>query len=287
MEYFKYLAPARTDVLKDLKVRFTQAAALNDPFESFPAIVPKNEDWFRTAFAQRIQGEIQERGISNVVARAQYQQNRQREFDQFYAMYSAEDWQLDQVDSVVLMDSVVQGYLSLSATKTNILMWSHYAQNHEGYALGFNAKHEYLNRGVQKVIYSDQRPFLDPTQPKQDASLFYTKSTDWSYEREYRKIQGFVEPIDLPNGNTLLPFPDQVPSVDDPELFKVRLFDFPKEAISSVVFGWRSSDDLQQQVVSHLLRHGLTQIPVFQAIPHSTKYEMKLEELDIVWPGVG
>jgi hypothetical protein len=33
---YKYLHPSRIDVLRDNRIRFTQPAALNDPFESNP-----------------------------------------------------------------------------------------------------------------------------------------------------------------------------------------------------------------------------------------------------------
>ena len=31
---YKYLCPERVDVLQNLRIRFTQVSALNDPFES-------------------------------------------------------------------------------------------------------------------------------------------------------------------------------------------------------------------------------------------------------------
>ncbi|EQM49643.1 hypothetical protein D051_4091 [Vibrio parahaemolyticus VPCR-2010] len=39
-----------------------------------------------------------------------------------------------------MRDALIQGYLSLSKTNKNILMWSHYAQNHEGFVLGFDSE---------------------------------------------------------------------------------------------------------------------------------------------------
>ena len=39
--FYKYLPPARVDVLQDLRIRYTQISALNDPFES-PRGTPQN-----------------------------------------------------------------------------------------------------------------------------------------------------------------------------------------------------------------------------------------------------
>ena len=36
---YKYLCPERVDVLQNLRIRFTQVSALNDPFESFPGVM--------------------------------------------------------------------------------------------------------------------------------------------------------------------------------------------------------------------------------------------------------
>ena len=39
MIVYKYLPPSRIDVLEDSRIRFTQPAALNDPFETFPCFL--------------------------------------------------------------------------------------------------------------------------------------------------------------------------------------------------------------------------------------------------------
>jgi hypothetical protein len=38
MPYYKYVTPDRVDILENLKIRYTQVSALNDPFEAFPAV---------------------------------------------------------------------------------------------------------------------------------------------------------------------------------------------------------------------------------------------------------
>ncbi len=279
MEYFKYLSPDRIDVLENLKIRYTQAHALNDPFESFPGIIQKNKEWYRKTFLKIISDEADEHNFRNDVKRKQYIRARKKDFENFYHCYTDEKWLFEQAQSIVLMDSIVQGYLSLSATNRNTLMWSHYAQNHEGYVIGFDSSHEYFDYGVCKVIYSETRSYLDPTCTGQDASVFYTKSNDWKYEQEYRKSMGFVEPIALENGHSLLPFPDKLPSPTDEVLTEVKLFEFPKECVTSVVLGWRSSEELKGCVVDSIASNGMTDVNIYKAIPHKTKYEMVVERI--------
>lgn len=98
----------------------------------------------------------------------------------------------------------------------NLLMWSHYANNHKGICIGFKThnhnnktifkflpksisddpqvkriKHGFLN--VNKVNYPETRLMPPPINPfnytKQEFIEFmYTKTVDWEYENEYRIV---------------------------------------------------------------------------------------------------
>lgn len=266
-------------MLENLKIRFTQAIALNDPFEVFPAIINKDKDWYMLQFLARIEAEADKIGFRSAVKKKQYIRSRKKDFPNFYRCYTDEKWLIEQAFSIVMLDANVQGYLSLSRTNKNILMWSHYAQNHEGFVIGFDASHSYFDLGMTEIKYSDQRPYLNPLQGRQDASLFYTKSTDWAYEQEIRKSMIFVEPISLENGNSFLPYPDELPAHTDEVYQKIRLFDYPKDAISSIIFGWKSTDELKQSVIQTLEKHGLSSLKIMQAIPHPRKYEMMIKNM--------
>jgi len=72
------------------------------------------------------------------------------------------------------------GIFSLSKSKNNLLMWSHYADSHKGYCIGFD--HEMLlniSGSLGSVIYSNLFPKLSLF-PKSDAldflKLLRTKS---------------------------------------------------------------------------------------------------------------
>lgn len=263
-------------MLEGLKVRYTQASALNDPFESLPAIVQKDMKWYKRQHMKRIENDANQYIFRNKVKRKQYIRSRKQEFDDFYRCYTDEKWLFEQSQEVVRLDSAVQGYLSLSSTNRSTLMWSHYAQNHEGFVVGFDGEHEYFEYGVVNVDYKDQRPYLDPTQSRQDASLFYTKSTDWRYEQEYRKSMAFIESVKLGNGNSMLPFPDEAPREGDECLKVVRLYDYPKECVSSIIVGWKSPPKLLSDIKMIIKDHQMYEVKLFRAIPHKFKYEMEI-----------
>lgn len=93
---------------------------------------------------------------------------------------------------------------SFSETQRNLLMWSHYASQHKGICIGYDAEmllaesdyHELKKVNYDTTIFEpellndleklndifspDFKPFLD--------RLVTTKSNDWSYEKEHRYI---------------------------------------------------------------------------------------------------
>lgn len=99
-----------------------------------------------------------------------------------------------------------------SARNDSILMWSHYADSHTGVCLEFEEDRKFF----KKVLYSDDKHYFElydissiclahhftktpmTFQEEQYADKmlkpFYTKSTDWSYEKEIRCVLSNDEP---------------------------------------------------------------------------------------------
>ena len=85
------------------------------------------------------------------------------------------------------------GILSMSKNKKNILMWSHYSNNHKGLCFGFDTD-LYNDEDITKsnVSYSeddkyDLISFINT--PDGDAKrMFTTKSLHWKYEEEIRLL---------------------------------------------------------------------------------------------------
>ena len=76
---------------------------------------------------------------------------------------------------------------SFSTDLTEILLWSHYAEEHKGIAIEFEP-HKDLN----EINYSDSLPtFTDKMLTAEEIHL--TKLKRWAYEREYRYITKNME----------------------------------------------------------------------------------------------
>lgn len=75
------------------------------------------------------------------------------------------------------------GMLCFSKHWHNPVLWSHYADRHQGICLGFDIDRQRVNR----VVYKRQRLHLalQPSQ-KDVEQLLYTKFVDWQYEEECR-----------------------------------------------------------------------------------------------------
>ena len=80
---------------------------------------------------------------------------------------------------------------SLSEKNDDLLMWSHYSQEHKGFCLEFDASVEdTLFWSAMKVTYTNEYPEVDITrltQPEEFRKLLLTKATCWKYEEERRK----------------------------------------------------------------------------------------------------
>ncbi|MBP4052016.1 DUF2971 domain-containing protein [Chromobacterium violaceum] len=86
------------------------------------------------------------------------------------------------------------GIFCFTTNAENILMWSHYAFNHQGICLEFDLVEElHLSHLLFKVIYDNTRPQINPMieVKSNDFDLnLLRKAESWKYEDEWRLIAG-------------------------------------------------------------------------------------------------
>jgi hypothetical protein len=87
------------------------------------------------------------------------------------------------------------GVLCFSATPSEILMWSHYANNHKGFCVEYDCSEgSHLRRIARPVSYSETIPSLslanlpDGAESKFLDVCIFTKAKQWEYEQEWRVI---------------------------------------------------------------------------------------------------
>lgn len=106
------------------------------------------------------------------------------------------------------------GVLSLCEDYRNILMWSHYADEHRGICIEFERTNSnFLGDSdmTKPVKYLKSYPkiraidFMTPSSVSINQKMLWTKSNDWEYEREWRMISEI--------GNKIFPIPAKITSI--------------------------------------------------------------------------
>jgi hypothetical protein len=232
MIVYKYLHPDRLDVLSNGCIRFTQPAVLNDPFETLPAF---------TAFRDRQLKEIAP--------------DFSRRMEVFETLGIKTDDLLNSLFDSVYDKVVAQlfsqhfGILSLSRCRDNILMWSHYADSHRGFVIGFDSENKFFapsngkaNGGLRDVKYSKKRPMLPADgldslntdgMNTWNENILFTKSEDWAYEQEMRILASPSSADHRMPGNNG---------------WDVCLYSFDSHAIKEIIVGSRASVETQNKL---------------------------------------
>jgi hypothetical protein len=151
------------------------------------------------------------------------------------------------------------GVLCLTEVPDDILMWSHYADGHRGLAFQFDkARLEGAFNYCKEVDYRNNiielKDITGATPDELAALLLLKKAIRWKYEKEWRII------VD-PNLNT-------IPGC--------RIYRFPKEALTGVIFGCEMTAD-DKYTVNAWLKEGEHQAQVHQATRDICSYSVRID----------
>src|SRR6266705_981879 len=80
--------------------------------------------------------------------------------------------------------------LSLAENRDSLLMWGHYTDGYKEFLIGFDADENILAdpspyRRLGKVVYKKARPSKPVLADFTDEEIFFTKTAEWAYEREW------------------------------------------------------------------------------------------------------
>jgi hypothetical protein len=142
------------------------------------------------------------------------------------------------------------GILSLTSKNNNLLMWSHYANSHQGFCVGFDKflLYETTLGEISPVLYSDVFPKVGIFENNVEGltKILITKSTNWSYEDEYR--------ITKINASR-------------------KIFVIPDKAIQEIVLGLKMPEQYKNEIVE-LAAHKFPNARIYQS-------QMNLEEFKL------
>ncbi|MEA1605735.1 DUF2971 domain-containing protein [Pseudomonas spirodelae] len=243
MQLFKYLSPARLDVLKSQMICFSSADNLNDPYELAPFFKGYlYDDGLRKSLVSRRDKEIERQRGSRDEAELERIANKMNEQIEVACGNTAE--LMTRVSAGFRHNAIKHvGLLSLSVAKNHPLMWAHYGVDHTGFMMEFDADHPFFHRGdgeqslfgrLRKVEYSKLRPVVYCDGARLQEDIFLVKSEHWEYEAEWRMF------LNLKNADYV---------VEDEELGKkYHLFSYPIEAVKSVTLGCRMKDETKDAI---------------------------------------
>lgn len=150
------------------------------------------------------------------------------------------------------------GIHSLTESFDNILMWSHYANDHKGMVLEFDLAEDFDTfKYALKIEYSEEYPtynFLDKNE-NEFSGLLLRKAKGWEYEKEWRIIR---------TGGA---FTYQA---------------FKPKALTSIIFGCRAEPEFILSVIDMLNErenNGLPKVSLKMTDMHGSKYELVVKNI--------
>jgi hypothetical protein len=269
MVLYKYLTPARLDVLDGRRIRFTQPAAFNDPFEFRPCIESAVTQAHLREYVEQNFDEILKRELIEYPLLRQLAPYRIVELLHPLKSRVPEIFQLLQPHFLPGVSKAIDsafnknvGVLCLSEVRDSLLMWGHYTENHEGFVIGFDQGHPFfsIRRGpedefgfLRQVKYCRSRPrvtLADTT----GTDWFERKGEEWAYEREWRMMRVLG---DAESRLEAAPYP-------------ICLFSFPADAVAEIIIGIRSSHEIRDRLTA--LSPDFPKAKLLQAQEHPSEY---------------
>jgi hypothetical protein len=146
------------------------------------------------------------------------------------------------------------GVTCFSEHYDNILMWSHYGEQHRGFCLAFDTSYEPLTK-LRRVHYSDTIPSIDMMDFMIDDNfeplfkLFCTKSIHWKYEGEWRSFHC--------KAGTVFPYKAQ--------------------ALKAIYFGARMTEENIDKICRILHDHN-PDVGLYRGYRSNTKFKIEFEK---------
>lgn len=142
------------------------------------------------------------------------------------------------------------GITCFTTTNSNILMWSHYTNKHQGICLKFDLLKSLETFTVPiKVLYKADYPKFNYLKNQKDLLefMFQTKSEHWSYEEEYRVIKP-----------------------------KTGTYNFDKKSLVEITFGANCKDEEVKKYID-LLKINNCKPTITYAIIGKSKFELLIK----------
>jgi hypothetical protein len=274
MLYYKYFSPKRKAFLNELLIRFTPPGLFNDPFDSLPAFSNFDESLINEKVDKvglDIAFDLPYDPSPEPVKRAKLHLLSEANAILKKA-YLSNPSVLDEVFETLHRKRINSeiGILCCSETRQSVIMWSHYADEHKGFVVGFESTdsffshypHEPPDIGVlRRVTYTQERTIIDIRNIREDAQLpefLFTKNQDWSYEKEWRIIRLLQDAVEIRNSD-------------------VYLVAVPPSAVRQVIIGCHADPQMADELRNAQMKNSaLSHVEFLRARLSKRRYEMDI-----------
>lgn len=165
----------------------------------------------------------------------------------------------------------------------NILLWSHYANNHKGFCVEFESKilkSEYLK--CEYINYDEELPKPIKKGENKFSSahslghIYFHKHNSWSYEKEYRAVFN-ISFLKSPSPTEFIRVKDKKNKINLGAIYKA-----PKNFIKRIYFGCQMNSTDKEKVIS--AAEDYNNCMVSSMMIHPEKYELVPE---MFWTNIG
>lgn len=171
---------------------------------------------------------------------------------------------------------LLDGVISFTETRSNLLMWSHYAQGHSGIVIEIDIQNEFFST-IKRVRYDNVKPHHIHVNELED--LFFIKSDEWIYEKEYRIVKRLSKHDFYMNKSDMVLHPGKNSAIHIEEgAVEMYMFLIPKNCIKSVTFGINIDKAIKDNIIKKIKNdEELTNIELWEAKLAKNYYNLEFE----------
>jgi hypothetical protein len=245
------------DSLRNSYVYFASIATLNDPFE-MGAYLDQASD-IEAARIEFMKRDWSQSPIG-VFLRSMNEEERKAYLE---SRWNNDEWRNAFIEAwrkCDRFDDDLKKSLSIycaSGTRTDGLLWAHYASGHQGIAIELNPNTDLILANAYPVNYQEEFPVIDMLCDSIDTKFkkgLLTKFRDWKYEQEFRAV-----------------FPSFCEGVR---------YEVAPTVFVSITFGAKISDETRERVIE-ATRPRLSHISFYQAHLGRKSFSMEFESYQV------
>lgn len=216
-KYFRYSAFS-LEMLITKKLWFSKPEAFNDPFDchlNYDENIPNDK------YEHCLRWQLRREGRSE----SQIEADLKLLISPNGQIHKEAKKVIDDISSSTLNLIKNIGVLCLSTKNDSVTMWAYYADNHQGFCIGFLMPKEVVPIEVSYVPEAPRVNFsnLFDSPEEGEYKWIFSKHIDWKEEKEWRIV--------VPEGNKLYPIPGKIKHI----IFGLRMDDVKRNTIKKIL----------------------------------------------------